>query len=169
MSIKYRDSATSTEWKEIQNTTVINKLCYMQDIWFNCAVTRNAGSVQQWYEFDVTDAKTFTFNYDYNASESATGKAVFNLVGCYGYKLGAGKYEQTITTQLIPIDSSVKTQLIARDLKEDVSGATVTIDVSNYTSIVLEFTSVFNTTASPSNINWNYGYAHLYNIRASEE
>ena len=168
MSIKYRDSATSAEWKDIQNTTVINKHYYIQDIWFDGTINRNNSGVEQSYVFDVSNWQSLSFTHDYNAPNTNSLCADVAATIYYGYALTDAKYEGSVYPQLAQVDGNAKAEALYDNLTTDIKAATVTFDVSNYSSIVIQFQTRFDTSKNTAG-GTQYGYAHLYNIRASEE
>ena len=88
-------------------------------------------SPNNYFPIDVSEATTVSFKYDYNnyISDTYASPCDFRAYIGYGLTLKDGKYIYTT------VDSSNKTQNILSSQKAAVSGASVTLDVTNYTTI----------------------------------
>ena len=133
------------------------------DIWFNGQISSNSAPVQH-YVIDVTNANTLTFTYDYNTSNDNYYVAKCTLGVNYGYALQQSTAAKAPIPKLVQVDTGVTFDTVFTDLGIDIIGNTVTLDVKDFTSIVLSFQSYFD---SNSYATTQYGYAHLYNIKIS--
>ena len=99
-------------------------------------ITQNATggtkySPNNYQAFDVTNATTMKFKYDYNCYSSYyynTGYLSAYLG--YGTQLNSGKYEHK------KVDSSTKMETILSGQTSNISGVSVTLDVTKYTTMV---------------------------------
>ena len=166
MSIKYRDSATSAEWKEIQNTTIINKSGILPDFWYDGQIIYGAtDSMQPYYVIDTSNYNTLSLTYDYNAPSSSAYCADISVTIHYGYIVGDNASASAPAPKLTAVDDNAKHEKLFDSSIVDITGATVELDVSNYTSIVLAPNASWNSSVHTTG-NYQYGYIHFYNIHA---
>lgn len=104
--------------------------------------------------FDVTNATTMKFKYDYNCYSTYYYNAGYlSAYLGYGTRLDGGKY---VSNQ---VDSSSEMKTILSGQTSNVSGVEVTLDVSNYTTMAFWFW--FDKSSSGSNAT---GSIRIYDI-----
>lgn len=127
------------------------------EIYYNCQNQGYGSPGTQDYEFDVTNNKSFTFKFDYYPSNTSSYKASFSMDAYFGYEITE---ESTYGRWTIKaIDSNAQQQRLGTG-KNQIVGQEITLDVSNYTKLLLRFSCGYTTSSTA-----NYGYVHCYDIQ----
>ena len=109
-----------------------NKKTY-QDMYFK-AYTYTGAASDEWYMLiDTIDVSELKFKYDYIPSTPNNSQNDITLTVYYGYTLEPGNQNWTIKSN----EDNSKTETLTSNLKTKVEGVENTLDVSNYSSIVI--------------------------------
>lgn len=127
------------------------------DFWYNCCANENGENVQL-YEFDVTNANTFTFTYDMDTSSNSSCMGKVTMNAYYGYKIAKSTNSIAPAPKQTAVDSGAKYETILSQFGADTS-ATVTLDVSAYTVLTLRMTTYVTERGSD-----NYGCLYIHDI-----
>lgn len=136
-----------------------------RDYYVSCKIASSAETTDHFVDFDVTNASTFTFTYDYGVSTNSSSVPSLDMYAYLGYKVGLSTTSAVSTrpTQ-IAVDSGAKSQTLCSSLQTGATGVVVTLDVSNYTTITLRCAPYAKTNGTTS-----YGYVYIYDITLNQE
>ena len=113
-------------------------------------------------DFDVTNANTFTFTYDYLTSTTSNYRSEVDINAYLGYKVGPNTNTTAMAPRHLAVDSVKTSQTICSDLKTNTTGVVVTLDVSQYTYITLRVNSYAKTNGTSC-----YGCLFIHDITLS--
>lgn len=130
----------------------------LADIYYNCETGSSLSYNRQFFEFDVSNANTFSFTYDYDTSSRSDTVTKFTFIAQLGYKVQKTSNKIAPRAETVAVDSNPTSQTICSKLSADVS-TSVTLDVSNYSVIALQLESLPYTNGSAS-----YGFVHIHDI-----
>lgn len=131
----------------------------LADIYYGCETGSSLSNNRQFFEFDVSNANTLSFTYDYDTSSRSDAVTRFTFIAQLGYKVQKST-SNTIAPRVekVAVDSDPVSKNICLNISADVS-ASVTLDVSNYSVIALQLESLPYTNGSAS-----YGSVHIHDI-----
>lgn len=131
----------------------------LADIYYDCETGSSLSNIRQFFEFDVSNANTFSFTYDYDTSSRSDAVTKFTFIAQLGYKVQKST-SNTIAPRIekVAVDSDPVSKNICSNISADVS-ASVTLDVSNYSVIALQLESLPYTNGSAS-----YGSVYIHDI-----